>query len=77
LVLNNIHGIIDHISNILAKKNIKNIFERFKTLKHLFRIVKDKSNLMLGQVNFQILRSYGKSHIGQNGMSFKSRLNEH
>jgi hypothetical protein len=72
-----IHGIIDHISKLLAKKNIKTLFKPHKTLKHLFRTAKDKSDPMLSQGVYQIPCSCGKSYIGQTGRSIKTRLKEH
>jgi hypothetical protein len=36
-----IQGTIDHISKLLAKKNIKTMFKPYKTLKQLFRFAKD------------------------------------
>jgi hypothetical protein len=72
-----IQGIIDHISRILAKKNIKTFFKPCKTLKQLFKTAKDKSDPMLGPRVYQIPCSYGKSYIGQTGRSFKARLKEH
>jgi hypothetical protein len=56
----------------LAKKNIKNLFKPFKTLKQLFRIAKDKYDPMLGQGVYQIPCSYGKSYIGQTSRYFKA-----
>jgi hypothetical protein len=72
-----IQGTTDHISKILAKKNIKTLFKPYKTLKHLFRTTKDKPDPMLGPGVYQIPCSCGKSYIGQTGRSFKSRLKEH
>jgi hypothetical protein len=72
-----IQGTTDHISKILAKKNIKTIFKPFKTLKQSFRSAKDKSDPMLGPRVYQIPCSCGKSYIGQTGRSFKAHLKEH
>jgi hypothetical protein len=72
-----IQGITDHISKILAKKNIKTIFKPFKTLKQSFRFAKDKSDPMIGPRVYQIPCTSGKSYIGQTGRSFKARLKEH
>jgi hypothetical protein len=72
-----IQGITDHISKLLAKKNIKTLFKPYKTLKQLFRIAKDKYDPMLGQGVYQIPYSCGKSYIGQTGRSFKAHLKEH
>jgi hypothetical protein len=72
-----IQGTTDHISNILAKKNIKTLFKPHKTLKQLFRTTKDKFDPMLGQGVYKIPCSCGKSYIGQTGRSFKSHLKEH
>jgi hypothetical protein len=72
-----IQGTTDHISKLLAKKNIKTIFKPYKTLKQLFRTAKDKSDPMLGPGVYQIPCSCGKSYIGQTGRSFKAQLKEH
>lgn len=61
----------------MEKKNIKTIFKPYKTLKRIFRIVKDKSDPVLGPGVYQISCSGGKSYIGQAGRSFKSCLKEH
>jgi hypothetical protein len=71
-----IHGTIDLISKLLAKKNIKTVFKPYKTLKQLFKTAKDKSNSMLGQGVYQIPCSCGKSYIGQTRRSFKVCLKE-
>jgi hypothetical protein len=65
-----IQGTTDHISKILAKKNIKTFFKPCKTLKQLFKTAKDKSDPMLGPRVYQIPCSYGKSYIGQTGQIF-------
>jgi hypothetical protein len=67
-------GTTDHISKLLAKKNIKTLFKPYKTLKQLFRTAKDKSDPMLGPRVYQIPCSCGKSYIGQTGRSFKAVL---
>jgi len=53
-----IQGIIDHISKIIAKKNIKTLFKPHKNLKQLFRTAKDKFDPMFGQGLYQIPCSY-------------------
>jgi hypothetical protein len=50
-----IQGTTDHISKILAKKNIKTLFKPCKTLKQLFRTTKDKPDPMLGPSVYQFL----------------------
>jgi len=42
-----IKGTTDHISKNLAKKNIKTLFKHYKVLNQLFRLSKDKFDLML------------------------------
>jgi hypothetical protein len=60
-----IQGTTDHISRILAKKNIKTFFKPCKTLKQFSKLRKDKSDPMLGPRVYQIPCSCGKSYIGQ------------
>jgi len=71
-----IQGTTDHISKILAKKNIKTIFKPFKTLKQSFRYAKDKSDPVFVPWVWRIPFSCGKSYIGQTNRSFKSHLKE-
>ena len=71
-----IQGTTDHISKILAKKNIKTVFKPFKTLKQSFKSSKDKFDPMLAPGVYQIPCSCGKSYISQTGRSFKSHLKE-
>jgi hypothetical protein len=44
-----IQCITNHISKLLAKKNIKTLFKPYKTLKQLLKSDKDKFDPMLGQ----------------------------
>ena len=66
-----IHGITDHISKLLIKNNIKTIFKPHKTLKQLFRSVKDKFNPFQSQGVYQNPCSCGKTYIGQIGRSIQ------
>ena len=72
-----IHGITDHITKFLIKKNIKTIFKPHNTLKQLFMSTKDKSNPFLSQGVYQIPFSCGKTYIGQIGRSIQTCLKEH
>jgi hypothetical protein len=55
-----IHDVIDHISKLLAKKNTKTFLKTHKTVMHIFRNAKDKSDVMLSQGVYQIPCSYRK-----------------
>ena len=71
-----IHGITYCISKLLIKKNIKTIFKPHKTLKQLFRSIKDKSNPFLSRGVYQIPCPCGKTYIGQTCRSIQTRLKE-
>jgi len=61
----------------LAKNNTKTLFKPCKTLKQLFKVVKDKLDPMLGPGVYQIPCSCGKSYIGQTSRALITRLKEH
>jgi len=75
--LSYIQGITDHISNILAKQNIRTYLKLYKTLKQMFKTVKDRLDPMHSQGFYQIPCSFGKSYIGKMGQSIQTRLKEH
>lgn len=72
-----IQGVIDHISQIPSKRNIKTPLKPQRTLIQLFKMAKDTNYHMLSSGVYEIPFSCGMSYMGQIGRSFKTHLKEH
>jgi hypothetical protein len=72
-----IQGTIDKLARILKKKSIGAAFKPLNTFRNSLRSFKDHVDHIEHKGVYMILCSCGKQYIGETGLSFRIRIQEH